>query len=91
GVDGYVVRRGDVAALAERAVRLLDDPALVARMSDAALLKAADHGPDRFVRDWQRALEGVVALEPRRTRLDEVRLDVTTLTRPEPPAPAGRS
>ncbi|GAA1843454.1 glycosyltransferase [Microlunatus capsulatus] len=91
GVDGYVVRRGDVAALAERAVRLLDDPALVARMSDAALQKAADHGPDRFVRDWQRVLEGVEELEPRRTRLDEVRLDVTTLTRPVPPAPPARS
>ncbi|SDT30359.1 poly(glycerol-phosphate) alpha-glucosyltransferase [Friedmanniella luteola] len=84
GVDGYVVRSGDVAALAERAVRLLDDPALVARMSDAALQKAADHGPDRFLRDWQRALEGVVALAPRRTRLEEVRLDVTTLTLPVP-------
>ena len=85
GVDGYVVPSGDVAALAERAVRLLDDPALVARMSDAALRKAADHGPDRFLRDWQRALEGVVALAPRRTRLEDVRLDVVTLTLPTPP------
>ncbi len=82
GVDGYVVPRGDVAALADRAVRLLDDPSLVARMSEAALGKAADHGPDRFLRDWARVLDGVVALAPRRIELEEVRLEVRALTPP---------
>ncbi len=82
GVDGFVVPQGDLAALADRAVRLLDDPALVARMSEAALRKAADHGPDRFLRDWARAVEGVVALAPRRVELEDVRLEVSTLTRP---------
>ena len=82
GVDGYVVPQGDVAALAARAVTLLDDPDLRDRMSDAALVKAAAHGPDRFLADWQRALESVVRLAPRRTRLEAVRLDVQHLTPP---------
>ena len=82
GVDGYIVPMGDVAALAARAVTLLDDPALRDRMSDAALTKAAAHGPDRFLADWKRAMEAVVELAPRRTRLEAVRLDVQQLTPP---------
>lgn len=85
GVDGYVVPRGDVEALAARAVTLLRDPALRDRMSAAALAKAADHGPARFLQEWRAALEGVVALAPRRTELTAVDLEVARLTVPSRP------
>jgi poly(glycerol-phosphate) alpha-glucosyltransferase len=82
GVDGYIVPPGDVRALAARAVTLLDNPAVRDRMSDAALRKAAAHGPDRLMADWKQALDAVVELAPRRTRLDAVRLEVQQLTSP---------
>lgn len=43
GVEGFVVRAGDVDALADRLRRLLRDPATAARMGQAARTRALDH------------------------------------------------
>jgi len=96
GVDGYLVERGDIAALAERVIRLLRSPQLVAEMSAAATQKAAQHSKARFVQTWQGVLEGVVDRKPRRTTVDRVDVDITDLRLVSPlprlPAPVrGRS
>jgi len=46
GVDGLLVRPGDPAALAEAAIAALGDPALLARLGDAARKRAADFTVD---------------------------------------------
>jgi poly(glycerol-phosphate) alpha-glucosyltransferase len=81
GVDGFVVEHGDRQAMADRIVTMARDTTLVARMSAAARVKAAQHDDVAFVADWRRVLEGVVAARPRRTTLDEVRLEITRLGR----------
>jgi alpha-maltose-1-phosphate synthase len=49
GVEGFIVPSGDVAAMADRLQRLADDPALRARMSEAALARVATlGGADRY-------------------------------------------
>lgn len=80
GVDGFLVRKGDIETMADRAVRLLRDPDLVARMSEAALAKAAQHNHERFLRDWKAVLESVIELKPHRTELGSAALNVRRLT-----------
>jgi poly(glycerol-phosphate) alpha-glucosyltransferase len=79
GVDGFLVPRGDVDALADRLVELLRSPELVARMSGAARETARRKGPDEFIADWARVLEGVVAQRLRRVQLRDVDLETTQL------------
>jgi poly(glycerol-phosphate) alpha-glucosyltransferase len=83
GVDGFLVPDGDIGAVADRIVRLLQDPGLVRRMSPAARRKAGEHGADRFVADWNRVLTRVVELKPSRTRLRGAgtRIDVLRVRR----------
>ena len=68
GVDGFLVPRGDVDALADRLVELLRSPELVARMSRAARETARRKGPDEFLADWARVLgeRGRAAPQPGR-------------------------
>ena len=80
GVDGFLVEDGRVDEVADRVVRLLRDPELVARMSEAARAKAVTEGLDRFVSDWQSVLAAVVAEAPRRTTLRDTRLTVGRLS-----------
>ena len=80
GVDGFLVESGRVEELAERVVRLLQEPMLVARMGQAARVKAATHGVDRFVSDWQAVLSAVAANAPRRRTLRRVRLPIRRLS-----------
>ncbi len=79
GVDGYLVAAGDVEAMAERVVGLLQQPALVRRMSAAALEKARRHDQERFLADWAAVVDAVVASRPRRVALQQARLDVHRL------------
>jgi poly(glycerol-phosphate) alpha-glucosyltransferase len=79
GVDGFLVPAGDVAMLAQRVIELLRSPELVRRMSAAALARAASYGPAEFLASWARAVQAVVEHKPLRTRLDEVRLELSRL------------
>jgi len=62
GVNGYLVPRGDVAALAERVVRLLRDPALCSRMGQAGRERVMEFGVHKMVEDiaalYEALLEG---------------------------------
>jgi poly(glycerol-phosphate) alpha-glucosyltransferase len=79
GVDGFLVPAGDLEQLAARVIELLRSPELVARMSEAALRKAAQHGPDEFLADWADVLRAIVAAKPQRARIDEAELELTRL------------
>ncbi len=79
-VDGFLVSKGDVSGMADRAVRLLRDPELVRRMSTAAFAKAGQHNHERFLRDWKTGIEGAIALKPGRTQILSGSLDVRRLT-----------
>ena len=79
GVDGFIVPESDMDAMTDRLVRMLTSPELVARMSAAALEKAAHHSPHRYAEDWRGVLESVVALKPYRTRLEEVSFELSRL------------
>ena len=79
GVDGFIVPAGDIEAVAERCVQMIDSPALVAELSRNALLKAADHDWRRFLRDWKHAFETAVAQRPHRVRQARGELEVHEL------------
>lgn len=72
GADGFLVGPGDVAALADRTVALLQRPELLAPMRRAARATAEAHGHERFLADWASVLHEVVALkEQRRSVTDQ--------------------
>lgn len=77
GADGFLVPAGDINGLADRVVRLLRSPSLVARMSTAATRKAHAHGAEKFLRDWTAVLRTAVEQEPARVTIDGAELDVT--------------
>jgi poly(glycerol-phosphate) alpha-glucosyltransferase len=79
GVDGFLVPSGATRVMADRLVTLLKDPALVARMSEAAREKARQHGYERFVSDWASVLHAAVELKTKRTKLERVSLTVSDL------------
>src|SRR5262249_25586307 len=58
GVDGFLVAVGDAPALADRASRLLADPALRARMSEAAVQAAQRHTVAASMQRYQDAIDG---------------------------------
>lgn len=66
GVDGALVPFGDVEALAARTIALLGSD--LEPMRAAARAKAAQHGHERFLSDWQRVLERVVELKASRVQ-----------------------
>jgi len=79
GIDGFLVPKGDIESMAARAVRLLRDPDLVARMSAAAFAKAEQHNHARFLRDWKHVLESALALRTNRTVIESGELRVKRL------------
>lgn len=74
GVDGFIVPEGDQQAFADRIIRLAQDRALVASMSEAARAKALEHGVDRFLSDWKHALTSVTEQRRRRVKVSSVSL-----------------
>jgi len=60
GVDGFLVREGDVAALAERVAALLADPALRAVMAARAGENLAEFDRDAMVRAQEELYTGLV-------------------------------
>jgi poly(glycerol-phosphate) alpha-glucosyltransferase len=79
GVDGYLVKAGDIPGLADRIMELIRDPELVARMSEAAVDKAAQHDYSAFLDNWRTVLEGAIAAKERRTSLESVSLKIARL------------
>lgn len=79
GVDGFIVPDGDVEAIAGRIVELIDDPALVERLSKGAYDKATTLTWDSFAKTWIRAFESSVERKPQRVRGVEPDLRVHTL------------
>ncbi len=91
GVDGFLVPAGGIKPMADRIVEMLTDPALVEKMSQAALDKARHHGHRRFLDEWTGVLDRVVELKPLRTQIDDIRLEVGRSTPcAARAAPAGR-
>ena len=81
GVDGFLTPAEDLQTFADRVVTMIRDPALVEKMSAAALEKAQQHDYRAFLRDWRTALETAVANKPNRVQLDRVDLRVARLGR----------
>lgn len=79
GVDGFIVEEGDEQAMASRIVAMIDDPALVARLSDAALVKAGQHDYRVFVQAWNKALTAAAAQKADRVSLTKVTCTVQQL------------
>jgi poly(glycerol-phosphate) alpha-glucosyltransferase len=85
GVEGFLVADGDIAAAAERVIRLLSSPQLVAQFGLAGRVRAGQHSKEAFLDNWADVLNAVVERAQRRTRLTSTNLSlsVTTLrTRP---------
>lgn len=57
GVNGYLVPDGDADAFAERLLRLINEPKLMAKLSRAALRRAEDFSRENVSRQWFRLLE----------------------------------
>jgi len=79
GVDGFLVEQGELQTMADHLVRMIRDPELVTRMSQAALAKAEEHDHRALIRDWRTVIEQVIERRSRRTVLKTVELDVTRL------------
>jgi glycosyltransferase involved in cell wall biosynthesis len=62
GINGYIVPPADSAALRERMRTLLLHPALRKRLGAAAVTKVAGKTPDRWARDFEAAIRGVITL-----------------------------
>ena len=63
GREGFIVPERDVAALAERLQQLADDPAVRARMSDAALQRVKSIGGwDSYGEKWDQLLHTLTGL-----------------------------
>jgi poly(glycerol-phosphate) alpha-glucosyltransferase len=79
GVDGFLTEAGDLQTFADRVVQMVRDPALVERMSRAALAKAENHDYRAFLRDWRTALETAAANKSDRVRNARVDAHVSRL------------
>jgi poly(glycerol-phosphate) alpha-glucosyltransferase len=79
GEDGFLVPKGDTALLARRVIELLRAPELVRRMSAAARARAESYGPAEFIARWADVVQATVELQPLRTRIDDVSLEIQRL------------
>jgi poly(glycerol-phosphate) alpha-glucosyltransferase len=79
GEDGFLVPAGDTALLARRVIELLRSPELVRRMGAAARTRAERYGPAEFLASWAGVVRATVELQPLRTRIDDVSLELERL------------
>lgn len=59
GLDGLVVRNGDVAGLAEGVCRLIEDEALRRRLGECARVNIRRFSPDKILEEWHRLFDYV--------------------------------
>ena len=52
GVDGFLVNEGDVDALAEKLMKLMNDEALRKKMGAAAFERSERYAEDRIMKQW---------------------------------------
>ena len=65
GVEGFIVPVRDVPALTEKMQQLADDPALQAKMSEAALQRVRTLGGwDDYGNRWEALLESLISTDP---------------------------
>ena len=88
GLDGLLVRPSDPEALAAGVQRLLDSPALAARLGESGTRRARDFAWDRII-DRLETVYDSVAVKVRRTVPLEVSRPVTTVVDGSTSAPVG--
>lgn len=64
GVDGCTVAPGNWEALADAALELLENPALRASMSDAAIAMTQRYTPERIANMWIDVIDAILKKEP---------------------------
>jgi glycosyltransferase involved in cell wall biosynthesis len=79
GVNGFLVKPGDIRGMADRILELIRNPGLAERMSQAALDTAKKHDHVAFLNDWRDVVNGVIEKKEHRTTLEFVKLKVTRL------------
>ena len=61
GENGLLVPEGDVPGLAEALLKLIQDPALLARMGAAAYADAVRWRPEHIMQQWQNLFENILS------------------------------
>ena len=79
GVNGFLVKPGDIHGMADRILELIRNPGLATRMSQAALDTAKKHDHVAFLGDWRDVVNTVIEKKEHRTTLESVKLKVTRL------------
>ena len=79
GVNGFLVKPGDLQGMADRILELIRNPGLAAGMSRAALDTALQHDHVAFLNDWRDVVNAVIDNKQHRTTLESVKLKVTRL------------
>jgi poly(glycerol-phosphate) alpha-glucosyltransferase len=79
GVNGFLVKPGDIHGMADRILDLIRNPGLATRMSQAALDTAKKHDHVAFLGDWRDVVNAVIEQKEHRTTLESVKLKVTRL------------
>lgn len=79
GVNGFLVKPGDIHGMADRILELIRNPGLATRMSQAALETAKKHDHVAFLDDWRDVVNTVIEKKEHRTSLESVKLKVTRL------------
>ena len=60
GIDGYLVEEGDVAALADRLLKLIKDEDLRKKMGQEAYKNSERFSEERVMDQWEKLFEEVV-------------------------------
>nr|WP_246723703.1 FkbM family methyltransferase [Rhizobium sp. ARZ01] len=60
GVNGYLVREGDISGMADRVIELLADKKKVTEMAQAALASAARFTAEKYQASWREIIEAPV-------------------------------
>lgn len=72
GVDGFLVKAGDVEALAETTLDLLADPESIEGMRGATRAGALAHGYESFLHAWANACVEAQTRKPNRTQINSL-------------------